>query len=186
MKLTLASWMLLASLAFGNAAGDSWFTDATGFTVGQLLTVLIMEDGSGSNDASTNTKRENGLEIDVKGGGGPLSFLPEFNGSSNSRNEHKAKGGNSRRNSLRGRITVQVMAIDLDGSLVVEGSRIVELDGEQQITELSGRVRPEDVNADNTVFSYHLANATICYTGKGIVRDAQRRGLVSWLFGWMF
>ncbi len=78
------------------------------------------------------------------------------------------------------------MAIDPEGSLVIEGSRTVELDGEQQITELTGRVRPEDVNADNTVFSYHLADASIRYTGKGLVRDAQRRGVISWLFGWMF
>ncbi len=167
-------------------AVDSWFADSRSFRVGQLLTVLIVESGSGSNNASINTKREDGLEVGVKGGGGPLTFVPDITGTADTRNEHKVKGGNTRSNKLTGKITAEIVAIDADGTLIVEGMRIVELDGEQQITELSGRVRPDDVNADNTVYSYNIADALIRYTGRGIVRDSQRRGIFSWLFGWMF
>jgi flagellar L-ring protein precursor FlgH len=181
--------VLLLALAGGLLAGgigrDSWFTDERAFTVGDLLTVIISEQASGSNSASVDTKREDGLELSVQGGGGPLTFLPEITGSSDSRNEHKVKGGNTRSNKMIGRITAEVIAIDPDGSLVIEGVRLLAVDGEEQITELSGRVRPEDVNADNTIQSYHVANAVIRFTGKGVVREAQRRSMFNWLFGWM-
>jgi len=182
--------LLALALAWRPAAAqpdrDSWIVDARAFRVGDLVTVLIVEEASGSNSASVNTKREDGLEVGLQGGGGPLTGVPQVTGTSSTRNEHKVKGGNSRSNELSGRITAEVVAIDPDGTLVLEGMRVLELDGERQVTELRGRVRPTDVNADNTVYSYLIADAMIRYTGRGLVRDAQRRGVFSWLFGWLF
>lgn len=183
--LLLLAVLLGTSGAAAQVGRDSWFADARAFRVGDLLTVLIVEEASGSNSASTNTKREDGLEVGVQGSGGPLTFVPPIAGSADSRNEHKVKGGNSRSNKLSGRITAEIVAIDPDGTLVLDGMRVLEVDGEKQVTQLTGRVRPEDVNADNTVLSYLVADALIRYTGKGLVRDAQRRGLFGWLFGWM-
>jgi flagellar L-ring protein FlgH len=178
--------LLLGALAASAQVDrDSWFSDSRAFRVGDLLTVLIVEEASGSNSASVNTKRESGLEVAVQGAGGPLTFVPEIGGSADSRNEHKVKGGNSRSNKLRGRISAEIVAIDPDGTLILEGMRVLEVDGEQQITELRGRVRPTDVGSDNSVYSHLIADAVIRYTGKGLVREAQRRGLVAWLFGWM-
>lgn len=185
MKRLLLVLICVTGLWAGGIGRDSWFTDERAFQVGDLLTVMISESASGSNSASVNTKREDGLEVGVTGGGGPLTFLPEFNGGSDTRNEHKVKGSNSRSNKMLGRITAEIVAIDPDGTLVIEGVRMLEVDGESQLTELTGRVRPEDVNADNTINSYHVANAVIRYTGNGVVRQAQRRGLFNWLFGWM-
>jgi flagellar L-ring protein precursor FlgH len=187
MKRALPILLLLVCCvaAVAQISRDSWITDSRAFRVGDLLTVLIAESGSGSTNASTNTKREDGLEVGVQGGGGPLSFVPEITGSADTKNEHKVKGGNSRSNSLSARLTAEVVAIDPDGTLVVEGSRVVEIDGEQQITELSGRVRPDDVGSDNTIQSHLIADAVIRYSGKGVVRDAQRRGVLNWLFGWL-
>ncbi|MFA7330759.1 MAG: flagellar basal body L-ring protein FlgH [Candidatus Delongbacteria bacterium] len=189
-RFSLLGPLLLALLLAGAAARaqvsrDSWLTDQRAFRVGDLVTVLIVESGSGSTNASTNTKREDGLEVGVQGGGGPLAFVPEITGSADSKNEHKVKGGNSRSGSLQTRLMAEVVAIDPDGTLVLQGSRVMEIDGEQQITELSGRVRPEDVNADNTVFSYLVAEAVIRYTGDGLVRKAQRRGVLGFVFGWL-
>lgn len=189
--MKLGAFLLLAVLLLRPAPlaaqvdRDSWFTDARAFRVGDLLTVLIVEEASGSNSASVNTKREDGLQVDVQGGGGPLTFVPQISGAADTRNEHKVKGGNSRSNQLSGRITAEIVAIDPDGTLVLDGMRVLEVDGEKQITELTGRVRPDDVNADNTVYSYLVADALIRYTGKGLVRESQRRGLIGWLFGWM-
>jgi len=176
---------LLAGPLAAQVSRDSWVTDARAFRVGDLLTVIVAEQGAGSTSASTNTKREDGLEVGVQGGGGPLAFVPEITGSAETRNEHKVKGGNSRAGRLSARLTAEVVAIDPDGTLVIAGSRVVEIDGEQQITELSGRVRPDDVGADNTIYSHLVADAVIRYSGRGLVRDAQRRGVFNWLFGWL-
>jgi flagellar L-ring protein precursor FlgH len=186
--LILLAGLCLAGSVSG-APGDflkgGLFADDRSLVVGQVLTVVIVESGSGSNSASVNTKREDGLSLSASGAGGPLTFMPTITGSSAGANEHKAKGTNARSSSLNGTITVEIVAIEPNGLLVIEGQRIVELDGEEQITEISGRVRPADVGADNTVYSYKVADAVIRYSGRGLVRDSQRRGLIGWLFGWM-
>ncbi|MDP2360907.1 MAG: flagellar basal body L-ring protein FlgH [bacterium] len=185
MKTALACLLVLALAAAAQISRDSWVTDARAFRVGDLLTILIVEQGSGSTSASTNTKRENSLEVGVQGAGGPLTFVPEISGGADSKNEHKVKGGNTRASRLQTRLMAEIVAIDPDGTLIVEGSRVVEIDGEQQITELTGRVRPDDVGSDNTIYSYLVADAVIRYSGSGLVRNAQRRGVLNWLFGWM-
>ena len=121
--LACALGLALAAQAPAQISRDSWLTDQRAFRVGDLVTVIIVEEGAGSTSASTNTKREDGLEIGVQGGGGPLAFVPEISGSADSKNEHKVKGGNSRSSSLSGRLMVEVVAIDPDGTLVLEGSR---------------------------------------------------------------
>jgi flagellar L-ring protein precursor FlgH len=185
MRGLLLLLLLAAGAARAQVDRDSWVTDQRAFRVGDLLTVIIAEQGAGSTSASTNTKREDGLELGVQGAGGPLAFVPEITGKADSKNEHKVKGSNARASSLSARLMAEVVAIDPDGALVISGSRVVEIDGEQQITELSGRVRPEDVGEGNTVYSYHVAEAVIRYTGRGLVRDAQRRGVLGFLFGWL-
>jgi len=37
-------------------------------------------------------------------------------------------------------------------------------------------VRPEDVAANNTVFSYNVADAKIQIIGRGTIADSQRKG----------
>ena len=48
--------------------------------------------------------------------------------------------------------------------------------GETQDAILRGVVRAEDIAANNTVFSYNIADATIKYVSKGTVTDNQRKG----------
>jgi flagellar L-ring protein FlgH len=187
VKILLCLFLSLNLVSLATEIGhDSWFTDQQSFRVGQLLTVLIVEQASGSNNASINTKREDALGMGFSIDGGPLTGTPELAGTSSNKNEHKVKGGNSRSNSLQGQMAAEIVAIDPDGTLILEGMRILEVDGEQQITELSGRVRPEDVSASNTIYSYNIADALIRYSGRGLVSESQRRGLFNWMFGWMF
>jgi flagellar L-ring protein precursor FlgH len=40
-------------------------------------------------------------------------------------------------------------------------------------------VRSEDITANNTVFSYNVADASIRFVSKGTIADNQRKG---WLF----
>jgi len=66
--------------------------------------------------------------------------------------------------------------------LVVEGTRHTSFGGEKQDIILRGVVRPEDIAANNTVFSYHVADATIQIVNKGTVTDSQRKGWLTRLW----
>ena len=61
-------------------------------------------------------------------------------------------------------------------NLVIEGKRQTSFGGETQDIRLRGVVRPADITANNTVFSYNVAEATIRFSGKGTVSETQRKG----------
>jgi Flagellar basal body L-ring protein len=69
---------------------------------------------------------------------------------------------------------------------VIEGTRVVTINKENQKILLTGVVRPQDVSPENTVSSIYVANAAIQFDGKGTVGDRQKKGLISRIFDWIF
>ena len=63
--------------------------------------------------------------------------------------------------------------------LIIEGRRETSFSGEKQEAILRGTVRTEDVMANNTVFSYDVADATIKYLSRGTISDNTRKGWFS-------
>jgi flagellar L-ring protein precursor FlgH len=47
-------------------------------------------------------------------------------------------------------------------------------------------VRSEDITADNTVLSSAIADAEIEYTGKGVITEKQRPGIVQRIMDWLW
>lgn len=72
-----------------------------------------------------------------------------------------------------------------NGNLVINGNRMITVNDEKQILEISGIVRPEDLSADNTVLSSLVADAQIKYAGKGAVSEKARLGFISRLLSMM-
>jgi flagellar L-ring protein precursor FlgH len=77
---------------------------------------------------------------------------------------------------LTARIAVRVVDVLPNGNMLVEGRRETVVSGEKQEAILRGIVRGEDVTANNTVFSYNLADSSIKFVGKGTISDNQRKG----------
>ncbi len=101
-------------------------------------------------------------------------------------NEYKAQGGTSRKGSLKGKVSARVVDVLSNGLLQLEGQRTVTVNGEEQITVMTGIVRPRDIKSDNTVMSYLVADAAISYMGKGTVEKAAEPGFFSKIFNWLF
>jgi flagellar L-ring protein precursor FlgH len=73
-------------------------------------------------------------------------------------------------------MTALVTQVLPNGNMVLVGSREVLINNENQIIQLSGVVRPRDIDADNLVLSTYLADARISYSGTGIINDRQKPG----------
>ncbi len=67
-----------------------------------------------------------------------------------------------------------VTAVSESGLLRVEGERQLRINNETQMISISGWVRPEDIEIDNTIGSALVASADIQYSGVGVVADNQR------------
>jgi flagellar L-ring protein precursor FlgH len=73
-------------------------------------------------------------------------------------------------------VAARVIDVLPNRNLVIEGRRETAFGGEQQTIILRGVVRIDDITANNTVFSYNIADASIHIISKGTISDSQRKG----------
>ncbi len=159
------------------------FADKRAQSVGDILTIIVQENTSSAKENSTKTAKSTGLDAAINtflyspAASGLLTKggkLPAINMSS----KNSFDGGGQVQNSekLTTRIAVRVVDVLPNGSLVLEGRRQTKIAGETTDAVLRGVVRSEDVMANNTVYSYNVADAAIQYLSKGPVSDSQRKG----------
>jgi flagellar L-ring protein precursor FlgH len=169
---------------------------------GDLITVQILEKAEANTEATTDLERKSSYTADLDSDIAlqtlvtrPIRRLLGFLGFSSQKNDSdpqenlaivdastntkfEGDGSVERESNLKTTIACLVTAITPSGLMRIEGQRYITINHETQIIRLTGYVRPEDVQIDNTVSSALIANANIEYGGKGVVSDKQR---VPWL-----
>jgi flagellar L-ring protein precursor FlgH len=83
-------------------------------------------------------------------------------------------------------ITAQVIQVLPNGYLVIQGSRQVRVNNEDQMINVQGIIRTEDINANNIILSTYIAEARIELTGQGVVSDKQRPGWLARILDWVW
>ena len=168
------------------AAQVSLFSDVKAARIGDVLTVLISESNSASKNAQTSTRKQNTSEAKGEATTGALSGLfPGIGGSMDVSNRSNGQGSTTRSGSFSSQMSVRVVDVLPTGDLVIEGTKTMEINEDTEVITLSGVVRPEDIGAGNSVYSYQIANAKFTYKGKGSVSQAHRPGLLVRLFNWI-
>jgi flagellar L-ring protein precursor FlgH len=164
-------------------ASRSMIADKRAASVGDILTIIVQENNTASKDQSTRTSKETGLNAAIEAFlySPDASKLLTHNGKMpaiklNSKQNFEGGGRISNAEKITARIAVRVIDVLPNGNLVIEGTRQTAFSGETQDAILRGVVRTEDIAANNTVFSYNVADATISYVSKGTVSDNQRKG----------
>jgi len=89
------------------------------------------------------------------------------------------KGAIANSETITHRFGVRVIDVLPNGNFMVEGLRHTTFSGESQIVVLRGTVRKYDINSDNTVFSYNLADVSIRFEDSGAISNAQKKGWFS-------
>ena len=164
----------------------SLFRDKRGRQAGDVVTVMVLEAAKASNDSRTETNNKNKIGVGSEKGSGLLGWVPGFgvNGSTNL--EYDGKGATQRNGALKATVTARIIEVFNNGNLLIEGVKTVTINNEDEILEVRGIVRPDDISPDNTVLSYKLADASISYTGSGVVNSAQEPGIFTRFFNWLF
>ena len=167
------------------ARSSSLYSDSRAHEVGDVLTITIDENTSAQASAGTKTAHDD--SVSAFGGTGLFDkiFKSLSLSATNSRSGN-GTGQTTRSGTLQTTLSVIVKEVTPNGTMRVEGSRMVGINKETQHVIFSGLVRPEDVTADNTVSSNHIASVEVHYDGKGIVADTQKQGVLSRLFKFLF
>lgn len=166
-------------------AGRSLFADQKATRPGDAVMVLVVETSSASNDASTSSERSSNLSLSANGKAGSTN-LPDVSLGVGTGNSFKGEGATSSRGSVRARLSARVDSVLSNGNLVITGNRTIVINGEEQVITLSGIVRPSDIQADNSIYSYNISDARIMFEGSGIVSRAQGPGWITKLLHWLF
>lgn len=162
--------------------GASLVSNLKAHRIGDLVTILITEEAAAN--AGAKTKADNKSEH----GGGPglgfLDFIRPWDISTE--NKYQGNGDTQRNGSLRAEITARITEVLHNGDFRLSGTRMVNINGEKQLIEITGICRARDIAADNSIMSTYISEAQIAYNGSGLVTDAAQPGVVTRILNWLF
>jgi len=151
-------------------------SDYKAANIGDLVTILVVQDVTASNTGSVSTDRS------LKANSGIDTLPGKINTSGvnplfalHSADSLSGKGAATTTSKLRTSLAGRVVAVLPSGNLVIEAERSVTMNNERQNIVIRGVIRPGDVGPENTVLSNNIGNLELEIKGKGVISDGTRR-----------
>lgn len=185
LHVALAMGVLLSSASAAFCDGGLFtrmYGDRRAQGVGDTLHLIIAETASASLGANESHERD--TKTDIGPGTGYLDFLKALGFSASS--SSSAAGASSRNNKMSARMTVRIVELTDAGNFVVEGDRSVIVNKDNESIKIRGEVRPKDINPDNSVYSYDLANVQIQYIGTDPQKPGRKAGIITQVLNFLF
>ncbi len=100
--------------------------------------------------------------------------------------EFKGEGDYDRSDRFSARIAAEVLEVKPNGTLVLQATKRITKDDEEQVLVLAGVARSEDITAQNTILSSQLANLSLAVENEGEVKNAAKKGFLTKFFDTLF
>lgn len=173
---------------FAASQDETLFADSRARRVGDIVVVKLVENTKAQNKAETSADKTSGNDYSVTAmfdqkKSGFIPFLgiapvkvgqPTLQTASNS--DLDATGKTKRENYVTSSLAARVLRVLPGGLLQIEGAREIRVNNETEYMVVRGMIRARDVDADNSVYSTQIADASIEYFGKGVLADKQKPG----------
>jgi len=185
----VVSLLPVAPMGLRAANGSLWteasarvlLADTRARQVGDIVTIVVDENNESAKQNNTKTAKKTGVSATISS----FLFGPAKDGfltrggkypAMDMKSDKSFEGGGTINNSERitARIAVWVNEVLPNGHMTLEGRRMTLVGGEQQEAVLRGVIRQEDIQPNNTVMSFNVADASIKFVSKGTVSDIQR------------
>ncbi|CAD7287745.1 Flagellar L-ring protein [Campylobacter majalis] len=163
---------------------DPLFSDRKAMNVNDIVTIVISENASQSSSGSKNTNRDSTISL----GGGAFvgedrmsKIASELNKVSNigfkagGKNAFTGSGTTNRSERFTTTISARIIKILNNGNYFIEGNRELLINGEKQIIQVTGVIRPHDISQKNEIDSRYIADAKILYKTEGEVDKATKK-----------
>lgn len=160
-------------------AQHSLYRDVKASQVGDIITIVLAENISGSSTSGSRTASSSDGQASGAVSGNFLPFEPTFGSNVRVNYDSDQRNLANQRQLLEGYMSVEIVEVTQTGNLRVQGTRRTEINGEIHEMSLDGLVRSSDVDNRNRVFSYRLANANISYQKQeGFAQATKKRGFI--------
>lgn len=175
-----------------DAKNAALYSDYRAFREQDLVVVRIEELADARRSADTNLKRDSDINLALtaflKAAGTTVNAGPQLDGTVGLKSgvDFNADGRTARTERLTATVPAIVKKVLPNGNLFIEGHRVVLVNSEEQHFYISGVVRPIDITQDNSVRSSYVADAEIEFTGRGVLSDNQKPGLLTRFFNWIW
>lgn len=161
------------------------FADRKAMNVNDIVTIVISENATQSSSGKRSTSKDTSISL---GGGtffagaAPLNRVADklnkfgnigFNAGNS--NEFNGEASASRSENFTTTISARIIKVLNNGNYFIEGNRELLINGEKQIMQVSGVIRPYDISQNNEIDSRYIADAKILYKTEGDVDKATRK-----------
>ncbi len=175
------------SLFDPNGVGLRLTTDARAQAVNDVVIVVIDEQATAQRDTATATNRADEQTAQLTSFLNVIAKLedeyPSFSGANAlgvvSEHSFQGAGSTSRSDRLQATVPAMVRQVLPNGTLFIEGHRVVLVNKEEHHFYISGVIRPEDIDGQGQINSSRMADAQIEFTGRGDISSGSSKGWAS-------
>lgn len=160
-----------------------FFKDQRASRVGDILTIMVdIEDTATLENSATKTRAAT-ENMDMPGMFGlesqltrvlPTGTLPNNLVTTNSAMNNSGEGTIEREEEIELKIAAVITQILPNGNMVISGTQQVRVNNERRDLTVAGVIRPQDIDASNSITYEKIAEARITYGGEGMLTDVAK------------
>lgn len=170
--------------------GDSpLFSDHKAMHVNDIVTVVISETATSSNKASKALSENDALGLNggvfagaatanstVNDAVGKLNGVGNIGFKAGSTSSYSGSGAATKNATFTTTVSSRIVKVMSNGNYFIVGRREIMIDDQKQIMQLSGVIRPYDIDQNNQINSAKISDAKILYANEGDVDRSTQRG----------
>lgn len=158
----------------------NWFETPVAHRVGDLLTIAVSENSSGTNKSQSDVSRNASVTAKSARPDGADSVLERWFNIGQSASSFKGNGTNSSTTALTGTVAVAIVEVLPNGAYVVGGEKQVMQGRNMETFRFTGVVNKFDISSGNVVASSKVGQAKVARVEGGQIADGSNGG---WLQG---
>ena len=164
------------------------FSDHKAMHVHDIVTVVISETAKSSNTGSRalsssdssalggGTFTSNGANSTLTSAANTLNGFSSIGFESDSKSTFAGQGSATKDASFTTKVSARIVKILSNGNYFITGKREILIDDQKQLIQISGVIRPYDIDQYNNIDSAKMSEAKILYKTEGDMDRATKQG----------
>ncbi len=176
-----------AGSIFGQGS-NPLFSDRKAMHVNDIVTVVVSETAKSSNSGAKKLAKDNvtsygagtfaygGTNTAMNSHVNRLNNIANIGFENKTNNSFNGQGSATRDATFSTKVTARIVKVLENGNYFISGKRDILVDDQKQIIQLSGVIRPYDIDQYNRIDSSQMSDAKILYKTEGDIERATKQG----------